>query len=1317
MRRRPNSVASSDNNDDDDNVYHTDEDDYDDEDEPDQIGSGTGSRKALWSGGLSSTSLPSNRSSKNIKQQQYQSQHQQHRQGYVYGSSPTASNAAALEERVHQKLGGSRRYNNNAEFENTTQNNDSNLAYLLTPPPTEDRSERRRYETSLRNSPLQTNTNSNTASQPKIRRRGLYDGELEPEGVRGQEAVFSSPPSLPTASSLGNVVGGISPLKLLPLVTPPPSQRQTATTPTTVSNHTLRMNSIHSSSNMHSLADVSHESSSYEDASLAIAAAPAPPPPTRQPLPPHSSSRPKRAVDRMVQYHEQKRPTRLQIPSPSRVKKPAGQQQLHPRPSAVGLQQQQTQLPHVPTPRPTKQPPQQQQLPKRLSSDGESTCSDEDISYLISKEFVRSLSGGTNRSDGGTSREVVPPTKPKTTMPNVFASSAQASQRQDRPSNNETYSDDNDIPPIRSALSVKAAKAGRGLSIKNLPPLSSSSSRHDRKVPRGAMENGHATPTTDPLIAVDSGELDELKSIEQWQTTASIAVQEGDFATGLAAFTAVLQAQTQRYGARAPHAAVAAAYHNLGTVHAKRAAAVTASMGTPTSSSQSSNSAVQLEAIRQDRAAALECFQAAARCARDATPPGARAPHPNVAVSLVRVGFLLLQSKQYENAIVTFSEALRIRLAVYGTKHALSANLYNNLGVCCLHMGEFAQGLVHLEQALEIQRYLVAQDKEGQQDRPEEQNNRGAAAAADALVVHQLELADTLFNIGGLCLEWMRRQGPDSRRADQAVSSFEECYSIRSTVLGPTDPRTEQAGVLRTTANSLPRPRRILQLAPPKEKSEASFATASTSRWMNTTRNLITGNKVSAFNKETSESRSNRIINNQSISSGNHVVEPPAVKRSLQVNSPIFGENFPTSLSPIRFDKDFDDSNETTSIFRIGGINNHSPLRPTTLPSENSKNIHRSIDDQDAHQHTAPLLQISVSKEESEENFNDDDEEQRNTTGTRVYTAPYHVSPGVLENERTTRGLNDVSVDVVVNESSYEKDGFAVDSSNESRLRPHLSSSYDAEENCLISDSGVDSRIGRIHYPLAWNRAGIQSNAEQATPRSRDILLARPTTNSNSHQYKETIHNGKLERKNFVRVNSAASDKWGSETVNVSTGNKERDDILARARQMLLEHSSPDSKGNSFDEDNKTAAKTNKLILRKKTKAQTRTGNAVSDQEMIEEGIAPLGGSWGNNSSGSSQNICLMLKDPIQHLKEIHDEATKQLKIGNVVDAQRLFDVVLECQRHRHGHLHPDVAAALHNLGITHLRAHNHSEALKVFEEAARVRKGSLGKDHALVAV
>ena len=44
-----------------------------------------------------------------------------------------------------------------------------------------------------------------------------------------------------------------------------------------------------------------------------------------------------------------------------------------------------------------------------------------------------------------------------------------------------------------------------------------------------------------------------------------------------------------------------------------------------------------------------------------------------------------------------------------------------------------------------------------------------------------LELADTLFNIGGLCLEWIRKLGPDLRRAEESEDAFAEAYEVSCT--------------------------------------------------------------------------------------------------------------------------------------------------------------------------------------------------------------------------------------------------------------------------------------------------------------------------------------------------------------------------------------------------------------------------------------------------------------------------------------------------------------------------------------------------------
>ena len=235
---------------------------------------------------------------------------------------------------------------------------------------------------------------------------------------------------------------------------------------------------------------------------------------------------------------------------------------------------------------------------------------------------------------------------------------------------------------------------------------------------------------------------DSLTLVEVYNKQAMDAVQDGRLNDAVDLFNRVLSLQKSQHGEI--HPSVASAYHNLGTVQAKRAAALSE------------------DAVAQQlcRTAALEAFQAAARTARDSLG----STHPNVAVSLVRIGFLLLHSKQYHNALITFAEALRIRLAAFGKNHALTANLYNNLGVCHMHLEEFDQGRRALHTGMAIQRKLCAESD---------------AKAKTNGTVPWLELADTLFNIGGLCMEWIRKKGPDLRHARESEDAFAEAYEVR----------------------------------------------------------------------------------------------------------------------------------------------------------------------------------------------------------------------------------------------------------------------------------------------------------------------------------------------------------------------------------------------------------------------------------------------------------------------------------------------------------------------------------------------------------
>mmetsp|Transcript_31633 Transcript_31633/g.76491 ORF Transcript_31633/g.76491 Transcript_31633/m.76491 type:complete len:1201 (+) Transcript_31633:180-3782(+) len=304
--------------------------------------------------------------------------------------------------------------------------------------------------------------------------------------------------------------------------------------------------------------------------------------------------------------------------------------------------------------------------------------------------------------------------------------------------------------------------------------------------------NSNSTPSfrkSAPVNVDDSSFADPAANVQGIHATAMEHVLRGEYDVALEAFQQVLQVYLVQHGKS--HALTASAYHNLGTVHSKRAGLQTG------------------EEQQQSKEQALLCFQAAARCARDA--PDLGPTHPNVAVSLVRIGFLLLQTQQYKNAGVTFMEALRIRKAHYGHNHSLVANLYNNLGVCHMHSHEFEKGRDLLQQALEIQRILLNQD---------------ASNAA------MLELADTLCNIGGLCLEWVRQQGPNPHHMADAERSFGEALQIRTGTLGQQHALTAQVRALHEMAKSsqLPPRMRAGPVSSPRAPTPSSTATSQTPR-------------------------------------------------------------------------------------------------------------------------------------------------------------------------------------------------------------------------------------------------------------------------------------------------------------------------------------------------------------------------------------------------------------------------------------------------------------------------------------------------------
>lgn len=321
-----------------------------------------------------------------------------------------------------------------------------------------------------------------------------------------------------------------------------------------------------------------------------------------------------------------------------------------------------------------------------------------------------------------------------------------------------------------------------------------SSSTHSSENLRSMMGDLLLDAGDNPSLPSQIGKHSKLPDANQMAVAAQNHVEQGEYDIALVLLGRVLDIYQKQHGAR--HPLVASAYHNLGMVHAQRADILL-------------EGTLQQTHVRQQ---SLECFQRAARTARDSLGKN----HPNVAVSLVKIGFLLLQARQFNPALITFEEALRIRTVHYASNphHPLIANLHNNigtwndtkylvppanahifiLGVAHLHLQNFSESKDSLTRALNIQRHNLRVKR--------------MKCTREDLRARLLEVADTLANLGGLGLEWLRQDGTNEKVMWEAESHLAESLEIRSTVLGHQHPLSLQVkslhDMVRTNSSLMP---------------------------------------------------------------------------------------------------------------------------------------------------------------------------------------------------------------------------------------------------------------------------------------------------------------------------------------------------------------------------------------------------------------------------------------------------------------------------------------------------------------------------------
>lgn len=143
--------------------------------------------------------------------------------------------------------------------------------------------------------------------------------------------------------------------------------------------------------------------------------------------------------------------------------------------------------------------------------------------------------------------------------------------------------------------------------------------------------------------------------------------------------------------------------------------------------------------------------------------------------------------EQFENALVTFEEALRVRIASLGGDHALVSKIQNNIGVTCLQMKRYADAGEAFRSALKIQRKVLS--------RLSRDCSEGHVRK-DFLQRAKLELADTLCNIASLNLKWAETEqwtkNKELSLLDESISTFEEAMKIRLEALGNSHPATQR---------------------------------------------------------------------------------------------------------------------------------------------------------------------------------------------------------------------------------------------------------------------------------------------------------------------------------------------------------------------------------------------------------------------------------------------------------------------------------------------------------------------------------------------
>ena len=383
-----------------------------------------------------------------------------------------------------------------------------------------------------------------------------------------------------------------------------------------------------------------------------------------------------------------------------------------------------------------------------------------------------------------------------------------------------------------------------------------------------------------------------------------------------------------------------------------------------------------------------------------------------------------------------------------------------------------------------------------------------------------------------------------------------------------------------------------------------------------------------------------------------------------------------------------------------------------------------------------PVQEVTVSNDEDDDGLYDPRALSK-PNQTNIFISPHyvpHMSPhkvnmssstGETPSSRTTSTFSGLPV------SPDSK----LEIGNTSAIQKQYS--YDVEESCMITD-----RLGNGGEGQLPDDYSASMPSKETADTNRKIMVMRPYRSSPGDHSITSPTSFASGRKHMIddddddsinrkgatadtRDSLYGSDmEYSSKTSSWSSQahRNEREVTLSRARALLQAN-----QDNLDSPQVQLAGKPPFLHSPDRVKQQlfqNKGGGDDKDESLgqdLEDGLAPLGSSDSPSESSPQKRSFgfhrkMLTDQPETHLREIYDEASRCMKNHHYAEAIECFQAILQCHRQKHGPYHQDVASALHNCGLAHLRANNNHEAVKCFEEAVRIRKGVLGKEHPHVA-